>query len=69
LAGGVFLNPDFGIAKTNKTIRKIHKLAGRIIIAIGWFTCFTGLSQLTNNYVVILSCMLPLLLTAPFTLM
>lgn len=68
LAGAIFLNPDFGIAKTNKTIRKAHKLAGRLFIAIGWFTCYSGLSQLTSNKAVIVFYMLPLLLTAPFTL-
>ena len=68
LVGGVFLNPDFGIAKTNKTIRKMHKLAGRLIIALGWMTCYFGLAQLTEDIFVIGFYMLPLVLTIPSTL-
>ena len=34
-AGGVFLHPDFGIDKTNQTIRKIHKMFSRVLMAIG----------------------------------
>merc|ERR1712032_1413529 len=33
LAGGVFLHPDFGVDKTNKTIRKIHKVFSRTLMA------------------------------------
>lgn len=68
LAGSILLNPDFGIAKTNKLFRSVHKFGARLIIALGWFTCYSGLSQLTSNYAVIGLYMLPLILATPFTL-
>lgn len=68
LAGATLLHPDFGVAKTNQQFRKIHKLAARFFIAIGWLTCYSGLSQMTKNSAVIAFYMLPLLLTVPFTL-
>jgi len=48
-AGGVFLHPDFGIDKTNKTIRLAHKWFGRIMIISGWVTAFMGLMQITDE--------------------
>jgi len=68
IAGGTLLHPDFGVAKTNKTLRKMHKLGGRCMVALGWFTCYSGLSQLTSSGWVIGFYMLPLFLTLPFTL-
>eukprot|EP00978_Attheya_sp_CCMP212_P018486 scaffold50599_cov45-Attheya_sp.AAC.2 len=69
MAGGVLLHPDFGIAKTNKTFRLLHKWAGRIILLVAWFTCFAGLNQLTADPKVLALFGFPLLALIPFTLM
>ena len=39
IAGAVALHPDFGIMKTNKNIRLIHKWGGRVANALGWIAC------------------------------
>lgn len=40
--GAIALHPDWGIMKTNKTIRTTHKYAGRVMTAISWFVCVLG---------------------------
>jgi hypothetical protein len=42
VVGTIFLNPDFGISKTNQTIRFAHKWGGRVFTALGWYVCVTG---------------------------
>lgn len=42
LAGGVALHPDFGIMKTNKTIRFAHKWGGRVVTMLAWTCCVLG---------------------------
>jgi hypothetical protein len=70
LAGGVFLHPDFGVDKTNKTIRLVHKMASRIVLMLAWFTAFSGLQQMTpDNGLMWLPFGLPLLVLVPFVLL
>lgn len=69
LAGGIFLHPDFGIVKTNKTIRFFHKTASRLVLIAAWITAFLGLFELTQDAVTIALFALPLVALVPFTLM
>jgi uncharacterized membrane protein len=68
LAGGIFLHPDFGVDKTNKTIRKAHKTASRLVLLLAWMTAFFGLLQLTQDYVTLALYGVPLIGLVPFTL-
>eukprot|EP00339_Tiarina_fusa_P025198 CAMPEP_0117065278 /NCGR_PEP_ID=MMETSP0472-20121206/45630_1 /TAXON_ID=693140 ORGANISM="Tiarina fusus, Strain LIS" /NCGR_SAMPLE_ID=MMETSP0472 /ASSEMBLY_ACC=CAM_ASM_000603 /LENGTH=164 /DNA_ID=CAMNT_0004785831 /DNA_START=41 /DNA_END=532 /DNA_ORIENTATION=- len=40
MVGGVFLHPDFGIDKTNQTVRYAHKMFARIVLGAAWATAF-----------------------------
>jgi hypothetical protein len=69
LVGGVVLHPDFGIDKTNTTIRYVHKMAGRGTLLLAWITAFMGLYQLIPNDTVMLAAYaLPLMALVPFVL-
>lgn len=68
IAGATFLHPDFGMAKTNSSIRLGHKWGGRIILVLAWYVCFTGLSQLTRNYNILFIFGAPLIVLMPFVL-
>lgn len=70
MAGGVFLHPDFGFDKTNKTIRFAHKTASRLTLMLAWFTAFTGLYQMIPDSTVQLAIFtLPLFGFIPLVLM
>jgi drug/metabolite transporter (DMT)-like permease len=70
LAGGVFLHPDFGMDKTNKTIRAMHKWASRITLIAAWYTAFLGLQQMIPaDSVTLAMYAVPLVALIPFTLM
>mmetsp|Transcript_13361 Transcript_13361/g.19489 ORF Transcript_13361/g.19489 Transcript_13361/m.19489 type:complete len:193 (-) Transcript_13361:1026-1604(-) len=68
LAGGIFLHPDFGFDKTNKTIRFGHKWFSRTIILSAWITCVLGLQQMTSDKFILATFILPLVILAPFSL-
>lgn len=68
MAGGIFLHPDFGIDKTNKTIRFVHKTFARCVLASAWMTAFYGFYTMTQNPVELAIFGVPLLVLAPFTL-
>ncbi|CAK0853919.1 unnamed protein product [Prorocentrum cordatum] len=49
MAGSVLLDPDFGLMKPSKVIRRVHKYAGRGVLALaavasllGWWTVVKG---------------------------
>jgi hypothetical protein len=70
MAGGVFLHPDFGVDKTNKTIRLGHKMASRIVLMLAWFTAFSGLQQMIpDKSLMLLPFGIPLLILVPFVLL
>ncbi|EED92653.1 predicted protein [Thalassiosira pseudonana CCMP1335] len=71
LAGGIFLHPDFGIDKQNKTIRKVHKLLSRGLLIVAWLATLSGLKTLIGDEDVVSLVIFaaPLLVAAPFTLM
>ena len=68
LAGGIFLHPDFGVDKTNQTIRFAHKWLSRSVMALAWITCLFGLMTLTKNPAILGLFSVPLLILAPLTL-
>jgi hypothetical protein len=68
LVGSIFLHPDFGIDKTNQTIRLAHKTFARCVLASAWVTAFYGFYTITQNPVELAIFGLPLLVLAPFTL-
>lgn len=68
LVGTVFLHPDFGMDKTNKTIRFVHKTFARFLLAAAWVTAFYGFYTLTQNPIELAIFGLPLVALAPFTL-
>lgn len=70
LAGGVVLHPDFGVDKTNKLIRKVHKLFSRFLICVAWGNSIYGLYGIRSEHPMELFIYgLPLLMLMPMTLM
>lgn len=68
LVGGIVLHPDFGIDKTNGTIRKLHKFTSRFIVSLSWLTAIAGLYQLTQDAMILSIYIVPLLFFVPLTL-
>lgn len=69
MAGGVFLHPDFGMDKTNQTIRKAHRTFARLVLGGVYLTAFFGMTELTTDFVSLAIMGLPLVALAPLTLM
>lgn len=70
MAGSIFLHPDFGMDKTNQTIRMAHKWGARITLILAWTTAFLGLYQLIENDSMKLAAYaFPLVALVPFVLM
>ena len=42
LLGATALHPDWGVLRTNKTVRAIHKWLGRLFTSAAWFCCVLG---------------------------
>jgi len=40
--GAIALNPDWGLFRSNKTMRLVHKVFGRLSTAAAWFCCLLG---------------------------
>ena len=68
MAGGIFLHPDFGVDKTNSTIRLAHKTMSRVVLGSAWLTAVLGMYQMTQDPLSLALFGLPLLALAPFTL-
>mmetsp|Transcript_25365 Transcript_25365/g.59391 ORF Transcript_25365/g.59391 Transcript_25365/m.59391 type:complete len:247 (+) Transcript_25365:519-1259(+) len=69
LAGAVALHPDFGIDRTNKTIRKVHKVFSRILMAIAWGNSLYGLYGMRKQHPQeLLLYGIPLVILMPLTL-
>ncbi|KAJ1448083.1 hypothetical protein M885DRAFT_540403 [Pelagophyceae sp. CCMP2097] len=69
VVGLLGLHPDFGVLKTNKTVRTVHKLFGRTVIAAGWMACSMGFNKMNPNVVHQLIFAVPLLGGAFFVLL
>lgn len=69
LVGGIVLHPDFGVDKTNKTIRFAHKMGARVTLALAWGAAFSGIYKMTQDTTTLIMYGLPLLIFIPFTLM
>jgi hypothetical protein len=68
MVGGVLLHPDFGLDKTNGTIRLAHKTFARIVLGCAWMTAFMGLYTLTQNPMELALFGVPLVIFAKFAL-
>eukprot|EP00285_Hemiselmis_virescens_P010715 CAMPEP_0173390144 /NCGR_PEP_ID=MMETSP1356-20130122/14321_1 /TAXON_ID=77927 ORGANISM="Hemiselmis virescens, Strain PCC157" /NCGR_SAMPLE_ID=MMETSP1356 /ASSEMBLY_ACC=CAM_ASM_000847 /LENGTH=190 /DNA_ID=CAMNT_0014347469 /DNA_START=153 /DNA_END=725 /DNA_ORIENTATION=- len=62
-------NPTNGFARTNKTLRLVHKLGGRFLIALAWFTCFLGWYKMQGEMVSRVAFGAPLVILAPICLL
>uniref|UniRef100_A0A7S4M4W4 Cytochrome b561 domain-containing protein n=1 Tax=Odontella aurita TaxID=265563 RepID=A0A7S4M4W4_9STRA len=69
LAGAVFLHPDFGSDKQNKTIRFVHHWTGKITLIAAFFSCMLGLNQLTENPIILIGFSFPLVALVPLAVM
>ena len=69
LFGFIGLNPDWGYFKTDKRIRLIHKMSGRVLTFIAWYNCFTGFSTTEKNQYLQASFGISLLIFSFFVLM
>ena len=49
-AGAIGLHPDFGVFRTNKTIRTLHKWSGTALTFVGWTACVLGFVTMENNF-------------------
>lgn len=69
MAGGIILHPDFGIDKTNKTVRLAHKMASRLTLMAAWTNAFIGLYSMNVSNSMLVMYGLPLILLVPFSLL
>ncbi|KAL7560503.1 hypothetical protein ACA910_020616 [Epithemia clementina (nom. ined.)] len=70
LVGGIFLHPDFGLRKTDQTIRLAHKTFSRLVLVAAWMTACYGLYQLVPMAPVKLAIYAaPLVCLVPYTLL
>jgi hypothetical protein len=69
LVGSLVLHPDFGMDKTNKTIRFAHKMGARATLGLAWFAALSGLYQMSPDTTTLIMYGLPLMVFVPFTLM
>ena len=68
VAGGVFLHPDWGLDKTNKLYRRVHKQFARVIMGSAWMTATYGFYTMSKDPVEVLIFAGPLVAMAPFVL-
>lgn len=66
--GAIGLHPDWGIVKTNQTIRWAHKWTGRLLTAVAWWCCVTGFMGMHAELWKQVLFTLPLLVAGPFIL-
>ena len=70
LAGALFLHPDFGMDKSNKVIRTIHKWASRCTLLAAWVTAILGVLQMVpSSSMIVPLYAFPLVVLVPLTLM
>ena len=66
--GFLGLHPDFGFLRTNKTVRFLHKWAGKAALTIGLFSMIMGFRQLERSLIIQVLFSIPLLFFGYFTL-
>ncbi len=49
IVGGVLLNPSWGLYRTDKTIRAMHKWIARGATFLAWTTCVLGFATIDIN--------------------
>lgn len=60
VVGFVGLNPDWGVVRTNKTIRAVHKRFGQVVSVSAWLTCIFQFVKMVPSVGVQLLLVLPL---------
>ena len=68
IVGALGLHPDFGMLKTNKLVRGIHKYSGRAGILTAWSAAFTGFVKYETRVQVQAPILLGLLALSFFTI-
>ena len=43
------LHPDFGVLRTNKLVRFMHKWSGRVIVGLSWVVCVLGFVRMSDD--------------------
>lgn len=66
--GGVMLHPDYGMAKSNKQFRWLHKMIGRLLTATAWICSVLGFMTMQKQLLHQILFGFPLLLLGLFTL-
>ena len=51
VVGMLALHPDFGVLRTNKTVRTAHKYGGRVVMATGYAACVMGFNKMNPNQI------------------
>jgi cytochrome b561 len=69
VVGSVALNPDWGLLRTNKTVRFAHKTGGRALTAAAWFCCVLGFVTMEKDIKYQLLFGIPLLVAGYFILL
>lgn len=63
------LNVDWGVFKTNKTVRFAHKWTGRVATAASWYCCILGFNTMVADQTTQLLFAVPLAVFAFFVLL
>lgn len=66
--GAVAFHPDFGIMKTHKLFRAVHKWAGRLFTAGAWVCCVLGFTTMQSELWKQVVFTLPLVVAGVFVL-
>mmetsp|Transcript_8105 Transcript_8105/g.8258 ORF Transcript_8105/g.8258 Transcript_8105/m.8258 type:complete len:210 (+) Transcript_8105:18-647(+) len=69
IVGGVLLHPDWGLLKTNKTIRTFHKWGGRAFTATAWACSVLGFITMQKSLALQIVFGLPLLIGGFYVLL
>eukprot|EP01036_Dinobryon_divergens_P024007 gene24007-32414_t len=67
--GGVVLHPDWGLFKSNKLYRSLHKWGGRALLSLSWFICILGFAKMESNILKQIAFSLPLLIGGLYILL
>jgi uncharacterized membrane protein len=68
VVGIIGLNPVWGFLRTNKNMRKVHKLSGRFMTAAAWVSCAFGFATIEKDYYYRAAFGLPMLCMAYYVL-
>ena len=67
--GSIVLDPKWGVLNTNKTLRQIHKLCGRLVTWLAWTTSVLGFTTMHGTGIESVIFGLPLLVFGYYCLL